>query len=149
MQGEVIVKGTKSGNERVVVLPPTIIEELRRHKDLQKEQRAMIGSKLRGESWICAEPDGRMFTVKGLGSGFYHLAKEAGIVVTLHGLRHTWVTEQLAAGVPSETVQKRAGHATIAFTHDRYGHAQPRHQEAAVAVSENLMHPKPRIQVLG
>jgi site-specific recombinase XerD len=42
--------------------------------------------------------------------------------ITLHGARHSFVTNLLAAGVPMATVSKLAGHASVAFTVSRYGH---------------------------
>jgi len=36
--------------------------------------------------------------------------------ITLHGARHSFVTNLLAAGVPMATVSKLAGHASVAFT---------------------------------
>lgn len=147
--GRLIVKGTKSGRERIVVLPPSMMLELQQHKATQDERIAKLGALYRNEGWISANLDGTMFSPKGLAKAFSRLQETTRIGVTLHGLRHTYVTEQLVAGVPSETVQKMAGHATIAFMHDRYGHAQPRHQDAAVEVSEKLLHPKSPIEIVG
>lgn len=42
--------------------------------------------------------------------------------VTPHGLRHTYCSLLVAAGVPIQYVQRQAGHASIAITVDRYGH---------------------------
>jgi integrase len=145
---DVTIKSTKSGKDRIVVLPATMLEELETHRVEQVRMKEACGLKHAAKDWICAEADGTAFTPKGLASDFYRLSKKYGVEVTLHGLRHTFVTEQLAAGVTSEIVQKRSGHATMAFMHDRYGHAQPQHQEAAVAVSERLLHPKVNIKVI-
>ena len=41
---------------------------------------------------------------------------------TLHSLRHTNVTMQIAAGVPLVTVSARAGHARTSTTTDIYAH---------------------------
>jgi len=40
----------------------------------------------------------------------------------VHGLRHTYATLALEAGVPIEVVSKRLGHASIAITADLYQH---------------------------
>ena len=55
------------------------------------------------------------------------VASEAGRAVgaerlTFHGLRHAWVSNQLAQGSPPALVSKQAGHASMSFTVDHYGH---------------------------
>ena len=45
--------------------------------------------------------------------------------ISLHGLRHTWATLALQAGVHPKVVQERLGHATISITLDTYSHAVP------------------------
>lgn len=42
--------------------------------------------------------------------------------ITLHGARHSWVSNRLANGEPLATVSREAGHASAAFTADRYHH---------------------------
>jgi integrase len=53
--------------------------------------------------------------------------------VSLHGLRHTWASLALQAGVNPKVVSERLGHATVAFTLDRYSHVMPGMQEDAAA----------------
>jgi site-specific recombinase XerD len=45
-------------------------------------------------------------------------------VLTLHSLRHTYISYLLQKGVPSKIVRERAGHFSLAIT-DRYTHAIP------------------------
>lgn len=42
--------------------------------------------------------------------------------ITLHGLRHTWATLALRAGVHPKVVQERLGHSTIGVTLNIYSH---------------------------
>ena len=42
--------------------------------------------------------------------------------LSLHGLRHTWATLALRAGVHPKVVQERLGHSNIAITMDIYSH---------------------------
>jgi integrase len=49
--------------------------------------------------------------------------REAGLPdLTLHGLRHTYATASLQAGVPPTVVSQRLGHANTAITSDLYQH---------------------------
>ncbi len=51
---------------------------------------------------------------------------------TVHSLRHTNITLQIAAGVPSTTVSGRAGHSRTSTTTDIYAHfIKTSDQEAA------------------
>ncbi len=40
--------------------------------------------------------------------------------IVLHGLRHTYATHALAAGIDATVVSKRLGHARSSFTADTY-----------------------------
>ncbi len=51
--------------------------------------------------------------------------------IRLHDLRHSYATISLKAGVHPKVVSERLGHATVAFTLDRYSHAVPGMQEDA------------------
>jgi integrase len=43
----------------------------------------------------------------------------------VHGLRHSWATLALQAGVHPKVVQERLGHSNIAITMDVYSHVMP------------------------
>ena len=56
--------------------------------------------------------------------------------IPLHGLRHTWATIALQAGVHPRVVQERLGHSNIAITLQTYSHVLPTmHDEAAASVA--------------
>ncbi len=150
ISGERIVKTTKTANgERDLAIGPTLIDILTKHKAAQNQRQCALGDLYSDLGWVCAHGDGLPLTPSGLSSEMYRIKLTLGLKSAMHGLRHTWVTEQLAAGVPDEIVSKGAGHATIGITHDIYGHTQQRHQAATIAVSERLLNSKPQIKVLG
>jgi integrase len=45
--------------------------------------------------------------------------------LSVHGLRHSWATLALQAGIHPKIVQERLGHSTIAITWDIYSHVNP------------------------
>jgi integrase len=45
--------------------------------------------------------------------------------ISIHGLRHTWATLALQAGVHPKIVQEQLGHSTLAITLDIYSHVNP------------------------
>ncbi|HZD71630.1 MAG TPA: tyrosine-type recombinase/integrase [Actinomycetes bacterium] len=53
----------------------------------------------------------------------------------IHDLRHTAVALWIAAGAHPRAVATRAGHASVSFTLDRYGHLYP---EADVMLRDQL-----------
>jgi hypothetical protein len=53
----------------------------------------------------------------------------------IHDLRHTAVALWIAAGANPKEVAARAGHASVSFTLDRYGHLHP---EADTALRDRL-----------
>ena len=44
------------------------------------------------------------------------------VTASLHALRHTAVSNWIAAGMNAKAVQERAGHSSITVTMDVYGH---------------------------
>jgi integrase len=59
--------------------------------------------------------------------------------VRLYDLRHSFVTFSLLAGVDIKTVSQEAGHASVAFTLDHYGHVLKEMHETASDKREQLM----------
>ena len=66
--------------------------------------------------------------------------------MTLHSLRHTNATLQIANGVPVTTVAKRLGHANAATTTKIYAHAIRSADEAAAQAIENILSPSKKKQ---
>lgn len=79
-----------------------------------------------GAKYTFSLKDGRPFDPKNTSDAFKDIAKEAGIKnVRFHDMRHTHISQLLAAGVPLIKVQKRAGHERPSTTLDIYGHLIP------------------------
>jgi integrase len=72
---------------------------------------------------------------------FVRLAREAGLSdLTLHGLRHTYATASLQAGIPPKVVSQRLGHANTAITSDLYQHVlKAMDAEAATTVARLIL----------
>ena len=51
--------------------------------------------------------------------------------ITVHGLRHTWATLALEAGVPTKIVSERLGHSSTNITENVYSHVTPTMQIGA------------------
>ncbi len=67
------------------------------------------------------------------------LAKAGTRPVRLYDLRHTAAALGIAAGVSVKVISDQLGHASIAFTLERYSHVLPSIQDEAVAKVERLL----------
>lgn len=71
------------------------------------------------------------------------LLKESGLRhITVHSLRHTNITLQIAAGVPLVTVAGRAGHSRTSTTTDIYSHFIQSSDKFAADALDNLFKKK-------
>lgn len=57
----------------------------------------------------------------------------------IHDIRHSWVANQIAEGVPLEVISRRAGHSSITITMDRYGHLDPRFDALVDAAADRAL----------
>lgn len=150
VKGGLVIKGTKSGNERAERIPPTLVAVLEDHRKTQQEQRKGFEHKYHDDGWICADVNGKQLTPGGLDRFYGRMKATLGIDVTLHGHRHTQATDELNSGIPDSVVSKRLGHSTINITHDIYGHLRRDHQLAASELAEDRLNPaKPSIRIAG
>jgi site-specific recombinase XerD len=102
---------TKTGKARMVGIATKMVPILAR---LPRTGRYIFGGALplmRGD---------------GIGHAFKKLVKKANLppTITLHSLRHTYITHLMEAGVNPRRVQELAGHATFSSTW-RYSHTLP------------------------
>ena len=128
---------TKSGEDRVLELPPSTIMVLRAHQLMQDAERKAWGAawnaapQLLGERerpvtlkrLVFTREDGMPLHPEYVTRHFQLLAARAGLRrIRLHDLRHGAASLRLAAGVPMEVVSKILGHSSLALTADTYSH---------------------------
>jgi integrase len=113
-------------SRRTVTLPAAAVEVLRQYKVVQAEEHLRLG---RGRPTLLfpeAADNPATFS-----SAFTRLARAAGIRCRFHDLRHTHVSDQLAAGVNPKVVAERVGHSNVGFLLNLYAHVTPAMQDAA------------------
>ena len=119
-------KTKNKSSERIIKLSKIAIDDLRAHKAAQAEYRLSIGTYWIGEvDYIFTGSEGKPLKPDSVSSWFSRFMKAHPELpfITLHSLRHTNATLQLAAGVPITTVSKRLGHSNTATTGRVYAHA--------------------------
>jgi integrase len=146
---------TKTGKTRTVALSSITTQLLRDH-------RARAAQRLTEAHGHPSEPPADAFVFTGgLGSRrtpvdglpwrpdsttrrFRELKAAAGVPasVTLHGLRHTMITEIISAGVDPRTAMGRAGHTTEATTMQVYAAVRPAADAAAAELWGQLLQQK-------
>lgn len=116
---------TKSRNRRRV----PIVALLREYLAAQRLSQPPGGE-------LCFGQDGRRpFHPDNLQTRADKAWKAAGLErVTLHDCRHTFASLAIAANVNAKALSIYMGHATVAFTLDRYGHLMPGNETEAAGL---------------
>jgi integrase len=114
-------------SRRTVGLPRFVVEELARHLAHPGDPAA----------FVFTAPQGGPLRVTAFRARVWRPATRAVDLdgLRIHDLRHTAVALWIAAGANPKEVAVRAGHASVSFTLDRYGHLYP---EADSALRDRL-----------
>lgn len=123
---------------RKVGIPSWLIAELREYRKQQLEMRMKVGRHYKDYDLVFTTGIGTPLTETPIRAEFKATLKRAGLSQTMrvYDLRHSFVTLSLAAGVDLKTVSEEAGHATVAFTLDNYGHVLKVMRDAAAEKRE-------------
>lgn len=113
-----------SDDHRIIEPAPAVIEVLKKVQMQQIRWQAECGN-----AWY--NPDGLVFTNE-IGGHLCHftvykhfkkIVESIGLQdVRFHDMRHTFAVLSLETGADMKTVSSTMGHATVAFTMDKYGH---------------------------
>lgn len=107
-------------SERTVVLPSSLVRDLRAHRTRQWEARLAAPGWWPHELVFCYD-DGRPFPRTSLRSRIHARCREAGVPeVSMHDLRRTATTWLVAMNVHPRAIQARLGHESVAMSMDVY-----------------------------
>jgi integrase len=139
-QATLRLRETKTaGSRRTVALDASTTAALKSHRTRQIAERLRAGTAWRNEhDLVFCREDGTLLRPNWVTTTFQRTAMKQGLEpIGPHGLRHTWATLALQAGVPAKVVSERLGHSSVGMTLDRYSHVLPTMQEdAAEAVGQ-------------
>jgi len=129
-------------SRRAIPLPASVATELRAHRATQAEWKLKLGAAYEDNGLVFASETGG--PVDGQNLAYRTLkpilkAAKLPLRFRWYDCRHTCATLLLAAGENPKVVSERLGHATVAFTLDRYGHVLPGMQAAASDKLEALL----------
>jgi integrase len=134
-----------TASRRTVALDAATTTLLRSHRTRQLEERLRAGTAWRNDhDLVFVREDGSLLPPDWVTRRFQRTAVAQGLEpIGPHGLRHTWATLALQAGVPAKVVSERLGHSNVGMTLDRYSHVLPTMQEDAAEVVGQILFGQP------
>jgi integrase len=109
--------------KRKVNFDDDLSRRLQEHRRRQLEHRLQIGPSWKNLDLVFGTCLGGPITQRTLRKYFYQFMSGSGIPrMRVYDLRHSFVTLSLVAGVDVKTISYEAGHASVGFTLDTYGH---------------------------
>ena len=136
-----LFQSPKNGKGRTITPAAAVFKALKRQRTRQAEQRLKAGP-------LWNAPHGLVFTTE-TGAPFNQRRADRGFKAALtaaglsgfhfHSLRHTYAVNALRAGEDVKTVQASLGHATAAFTLDKYGHVTDQMRKDSAARMERFI----------
>ncbi len=136
--GKVIIGDVKtSSSRRRIALDDATVTVLRDQRKRQAEARLAVGGAWSDLGLVFTGATGEPFYPETVTRTFHKRIRTLGLPpIKLHGLRHTWASLALEAGVHAKVVQERLGHANVGITLNIYSHVAPvMHEEAAETVA--------------
>jgi integrase len=132
--GKVTFKTPKSRAGRRGVPLPTVA-----HRALTEHLNAFTAPS--GDALVFPSPQGDVLRATTWRRRYWNPAVIAADLAPLrvHDLRHTAVSLWIAAGDDAKVISVRAGHSSVAFTYDRYGHLFPESDERSRARLDALI----------
>lgn len=135
---------TKTENsERVMKLPPVVMEVLAEQRRKQAKQRLLMGDRWNDSRKVFTQPNGKPIRMDTLSKWIKQFSVNLGLPpVTAHSLRHTNATLLIACGANIRTVAGRLGHASPSTTGNIYSHAIKTADEIASDMLDDMLKPK-------
>lgn len=134
-----------ASSKRIIKLSKTAVKDLQDYRVYQLEQRLKMGDRWKDSEYVFTNAEGDPLHPDTLTSWFSNFVKAHADelpYVTIHSLRHTNATLQIAGGVPLTTVAKRLGHVDTVTTSRVYAHAIKSADEAAAETLDILLQPR-------
>jgi integrase len=114
-------------SQRVVALPAGAVSALRSYRALYAQKLLADGIAASDEDLIFPEPDEYAWSPRKawipdvFSAAFYYRVSKSGLrKVSFHGLRHSYASIALRAGVPLKVVSDALGHTSVKTTGDLY-----------------------------
>lgn len=142
--GAVDVETKTKSSVRSIKVPPQVIFILSTYEKWCRECKEACGDVWdRDNSKVFISEDGGLISPDAMGKWLKKILRKNDLpLISLHGLRHTFITLQIAAGVDVRTLQSRTGHTKASTLLDVYSHAVQSAQDKAAALLGDMLTPK-------
>lgn len=136
-----LFSSTKSGMSRTITAAQTVMLALKDQRIKQAEYKLKAGKGFSNpQQFVFTNDDGSYINQYSSRYEFNTILKAAGLEgFRFHDLRHTYAVNAIRAGDDIKSVQGNLGHATAAFTLDRYGHFTERMKTDSAARMEGFI----------
>ena len=126
-----------ASSRRRITLPRMSLSVLQAWRRRQDEEFLRLGRGRDDQRHVFTREDGDWYSPRHVSKLFRDAIRISGVTsISLHGMRHTHVTHWLRDNVNIKVVSARAGHSSVAFTLDTYGHLIEGIEAAAADVVE-------------
>lgn len=120
-------------SKRCMPLSGITIELLKNYRVWQQQQKDFFGSEWIETDRLFTAANGSPINPDNVSGWFHEFIKRTGLpAVTVHGLRHTFITLMISKGVDIITVSNLAGHSMPSTTINLYSHAVSERKASAV-----------------
>lgn len=119
---------------RSIRISNSLFEILVRHKQLQDNNKQLLGNDYKNNGFVCCNSDGTIVDPSVYSKRFTKVVKVSGLQpIRFHDLRHSFATNMIRLGVPVNTVSKMLGHSSPVITLTVYAHVLNEMQDEAVS----------------
>jgi integrase len=127
-------------SRRSVMLPDTVVAELRAHRTRQKEERLLAGSRWADSGHVFTTTIGTPLHAATVTRAFQAALTRANLPDSrFHDLRHAAATFLLAQGMTLEDVKQLLGHSSITLTSNTYGHVLEQRQRQVARAMDAVL----------
>jgi integrase len=138
--------GKSESARRRISLDPRTVAILREHLALLDAERVEWGASYPTHGKLFCYENGRQIHPDTITRRFNRLVDRAGLPrITLHGVRHSYATLSVDAGINPKVVSERIGHSSVAFTMQTYVQRSPdldRDSAAAATIADLIGGPE-------
>lgn len=129
-------------SQRVIKLSNAAVDMMKEYKVWQTEHRLKLGDRWVNSGRIFTSENGGPINPDVITDWFHKFIQKTDLPpISIHSLRHTNATLQIAGGVPITTVAGRLGHANETTTGKIYAHAIKSANEAAADTLQDILNP--------
>lgn len=128
---------------RSITVTPIVTDILSEYREWQNDYKAKLGDSWKGEKQrLFTGEDGKPVYPVEIANWIGRFFKKNDLpYISPHGLRHTFITLQIAAGVDIRTLQARSGHSNPMVLLKVYSHSIQSAQAKAAQSMDNLLMP--------